>query len=179
MSNVALCRSCSRPLADVCVDLGMSPLCQKHVKADDLNRMEAFYPLKVWVCSSCWLVQLEEYVGPDELFEHYEYFASYSTSWVEHARAYVEMISQRLELDEGSRVVEIASNDGYLLQYFKGKGIPVLGIEPAKNVAEAAESIGSPTVIKFFGVQTSRELASKGKCADLLIGNNVLALVPN
>jgi len=175
----AHCRFCRAELRDVFVDLGMSPLCQKHVNPDELNCMERFYPLKVWVCRNCWLVQLEEYVAPKELFEHYEYLSSYSTSWVEHARKYAELMTARLGLGAQSRVVEIASNDGYLLQHFVAKGIPVLGIEPAANVAELANSRGVRSVAKFFGVRTAEEVAGDFGRADLIVGNNVLAHVPD
>ena len=173
------CRACGKLLTDVCVDLGMSPLCQKHVQADELNHVEAFYPLKAWVCRNCWLVQLEEYVNPGELFTHYEYFSSYSTSWVEHARKYVEMISQRLQLGSTSQVVEIASNDGYLLQHFVAREIPCVGIEPAANVAAVAQEKGIDCIVKFFGEQTARETVESHGKADLILGNNVLAHVPD
>ena len=177
-SETAQCRSCDSPLLDVVVDLGMSPLCQKHVSADQLNVMEPFYPLKTWVCRHCWLVQLEEYVGPAELFEHYEYLSSYSTSWVEHARRYVDMIVERLTLGPESLAVEIASNDGYLLQHFKAKNVPSLGIEPAKNVAEIARDKGIRTVAEFFGESTATSVSEEYGKADLIIGNNVFAHVP-
>jgi hypothetical protein len=173
------CRACGSKLEDVCVDLGMSPLCQKHVQADELNHVEAFYPLKVWVCSGCWLVQLEEYVDPEKLFAHYEYFSSYSTSWIEHARKYVEMITEKLGLNDTTRVVEIASNDGYLLQHFMTRQIPCVGIEPAANVAESAREKGIETIVKFFGLQTARETAETHGKAKLILGNNVLAHVPD
>lgn len=178
-SEKSKCRGCEKVLTDVCVDLGMSPLCQKHVQADELNHVEAFYPLKVWVCTNCWLVQLEEYVDPDELFSHYEYFSSFSTSWVEHARNYVEMISERLGLDADSQVVEIASNDGYLLQHFAAKNIPCVGIEPAANVAEVAIEKGIDSIVKFFGEKTALETVESHGKANLILGNNVLAHVPD
>ena len=132
------CRFCSATADQVFVDLGMSPLCESYLSAEQLNQMEAFYPLRVHVCPRCLLVQLSEYVSPQHIFSEYAYFSSYSTSWVEHARAYTEMIRRRLDLTDQSLVVEIASNDGYLLQHFVAAGIPVLGIEPAVNVAEVA-----------------------------------------
>jgi len=141
--------------------------------------MARFYPLKVWVCRDCWLVQLEEYVAPQELFENYEYLSSYSTSWVEHARQYAELMTGRLGLGAKSRVIEIASNDGYLLQHFVAKGIPVLGIEPAANVAEIARSRGVPSVARFFGVRTAEDVVRDSGHADLIVGNNVLAHVPD
>lgn len=173
------CRGCGNVLSVTFVDLGMSPLCQKHVKPSDLARMEAFYPLQTWVCANCWLVQLEEYVTPSELFEHYEYFSSFSRSWVEHARAYVAMISDRLSLDSNSLAIEIASNDGYLLQHFVSRDIPCLGIEPAKNVADTARRNGIRCIVRFFGHQTAADVLEQYGPADLLIGNNVLAHVPD
>lgn len=161
------------------VDLGMSPLCQNHIEPQNLSKMEAFYPLHVYVCSNCFLVQLLEYVSPEDIFTEYAYFSSYSETWLSHAKAYVDMIIERLKLAEDSQVVEIASNDGYLLQYFVKHGIPVIGIEPAANVAEAAQEKGIPTIVKFFGQQTANELVDEGVHADLILGNNVLAHVPD
>ncbi len=173
------CRFCGTALTQTFVDLGMSPLCESYVSADRLNQMEPFYPLHVYVCDSCYLVQLQEYVSPAEIFTEYAYFSSYSDSWVEHARRYTEMITHRLGLGSQSFVVELASNDGYLLQHFVAKGIPALGIEPAVNVARVAEAKGISTLVKFFGEKTAREVVSEGRCADLIIGNNVLAQVPD
>ena len=173
------CRFCGRPLRFPFVDLGMSPLCETFLEADALNRMEPFYPLRVWVCDRCFLVQLQEYVSPAEIFTEYAYFSSYSTSWLAHAKAYTDMAASRFGLDRGSRVVEIASNDGYLLQYFVQKGIPVLGVEPAANVAKAAVERGVPTVVRFFGRETAAVLAGDPGPADLIVGNNVLAHVPD
>jgi SAM-dependent methyltransferase len=173
------CRFCSTRLERTFVDLGMSPLCETFLRAEELNRAEAFYPLKVWVCEKCFLVQLQEYVSPAEIFTEYAYFSSYSSSWLRHARDYTDMAAGRFGLNGSSRVVEIASNDGYLLQYFVEKGIPVLGVEPAANVAKAAAERGVPTVVKFFGRQTARELAADPGTADLIVGNNVLAHVPD
>ena len=141
--------------------------------------MERFYPLHVRACQQCWLVQLPSFVAPEEIFTEYAYFSAYSTSWVEHSRRYVEMIRERLALDATDLVVEIASNDGYLLQHFVGTGIPILGIEPAANVAEAAVARGVPTTVAFFGTEQARELVADGKSASLVIGNNVLAQVPD
>ncbi len=173
------CRFCGSTLQHTFVDLGMSPLCESYLKLDQLNQMEPFYPLHVYVCGHCFLVQLEEYVSPEHIFSEYAYFSSYSDTWLQHAKAYTDMIAERFQLNEQSQVVEIASNDGYLLQYFVEKGTPVLGIEPAANVAEAAIQKGVPTVVKFFGQMTAGELVAEGKGADLLIGNNVLAQVPD
>jgi hypothetical protein len=178
-SSEAACRICSSPLHHSFVDLGSSPLCESFLAAEQLNGMEPFYPLGVYVCEQCFLVQLQEYVEPDEIFSEYAYFSSYSDSWLRHAKDYVEMASERFGLGADSRVVEIASNDGYLLQYFVERGVPVLGIEPAANVAKAAEARGVPTEVLFFGDESARELAERGKRADLLIGNNVLAQVPD
>lgn len=157
----------------------MSPLCESYLSADQLNQMEPFYPLRVYVCQGCLLVQLQEYVSVTDIFTEYAYFSSYSNSWVEHARRYCETMIQRLRLGPESLVVELASNDGYLLQHFLPYGIPVLGIEPARNVAAAAISKDIPTVTKFFGVELAHQLMAEGQQADLLIGNNVLAQVPD
>jgi len=157
----------------------MSPLCESYVPADALNQMEAFYPLKVWVCRECLLVGLDEYVTPEHIFTEYAYFSSYSTAWLKHAEDYTAMISERLALGPKNLVVELASNDGYLLQYFVARGIPCLGIEPAANVAEAAVARGVPTDVSFFGETKGRELAAAGQQADLVVGNNVLAHVPD
>jgi len=156
----------------------MSPLCESYVSRENLNHMEPFYPLHAHVCEGCFLVQLEEYVAPEQIFQEYAYFSSYADSWVAHMRRYTDMISERLGLGPQSFVVEVASNDGYLLQHFVAKGIPVLGIEPAANVARVAPSKGIPTLVKFFGEETARELAAEGKQADLVCGANVLAQVP-
>ncbi len=174
-----VCRFCGAALDKTFVDLGMSPLANSYIKASEANRMEPFYPLHVYVCSACLLVQLEEFTSPQSIFGDYAYFSSYSESWLEHARRYVETVSERFGLGSRHHVVEIASNDGYLLQYFAQRGVPVLGVEPASNVAAVAKEKGIPTVVKFMGVKTARELAKKNKRADLLIGNNVLAHVPN
>ena len=173
------CRFCGTSFRHRVVDLGMSPLCESFLRADQLNQMEAFYPLRVWVCEECFLVQLEEYVTGEEIFTDYAYFSSFSDSWLSHARCYVDQIVEQLSLTPKSRVVEIASNDGYLLQYFVRRGIPSLGIEPAANVAAVAESKGVPTIVRFFGVDTARDLVAAGHQADLILGNNVLAQVPD
>ena len=177
--NNSCCRFCGTVLQHTFVDLGMSPLCESYLQLDQLNQMEPFYPLHVYVCENCFLVQLEEYVSAEEIFSEYAYFSSYADSWVQHAKDYTEMVVERFNLDERSYVVEIASNDGYLLQHFVAKGIPVLGIEPAANIAKVAVDKGIPTVVKFFGEKTAGELSAKGKQADLLVGNNVLAQVPD
>lgn len=161
------------------VDLGMSPLCERYLRADELNQMEPFYPLHVWVCDSCYLVQLEEYVSPAEIFTEYAYFSSYADTWLQHARRYVDQVTTRFGLDAASHVVEIASNDGYLLQYFLQKGIPALGVDPAANVVRVALAKGIPTRVEFFGVDCARRMAAEGLAGDLIVGNNVLAQVPD
>jgi hypothetical protein len=173
------CRFCAEPLDVSVVDLGMSPPCQNVVRQEELELGERFYPLHVRACRRCWLLQIPELVEPTELFTEYAYFSSYSTSWVEHARRYVEMMVGRADLDEHSFVVELASNDGYLLQHFVASGIPVLGIEPALNVAEAATERGVPTLTEFFGRELAEHIASSRRRADLIVGNNVLAQVPD
>lgn len=172
------CRLCGESVSRTFVDLGMSPLCESFLAAEQLNQMEPFYPLHVFVCENCFLVQLGEYVTPDHIYTEYAYFSSYSDSWLRHAREYVEMITERLKLGPKSQVIEIASNDGYLLQYFVQKSIPVLGIDPAANVAPVAIKKGVPTLVRFFGEATAREVVARGQQADLLLGNNVLAHVP-
>lgn len=179
LPTAAHCRFCSKPLSKTFVDLGMSPLCQTHIEPHQLNHMERFYPLHAWVCEHCWLVQLEEYVSPDQIFSDYAYFSSYSDSWVDHARRYSERMIERFGLGPNSLVMEIASNDGYLLQHFKARGVPCRGIEPAANVAQAAVAKGIPTTVKFFGRGTAQEVADEYGRPDLLLGNNVLAHVPD
>jgi SAM-dependent methyltransferase len=173
------CRSCGAPLEYTFVDLGMSPLANSYIKPDQLNRMEPFYPLHVFVCAKCLLVQLEQFSTPHDIFSDYAYFSSFSDSWLAHAKAYVDMIADRFRLDRNSKVVEIASNDGYLLQNFVARGIPVLGVEPAANVAEVAKKKGINTKVAFFGEKTALDLTAEGWNADLIIGNNVLAHVPD
>jgi 2-polyprenyl-3-methyl-5-hydroxy-6-metoxy-1,4-benzoquinol methylase len=178
-SPKAICRFCEATLTRSFVDLGMSPLSNAYLTGEQLSCMEPFYPLRAFVCDSCFLVQLEQYETPAHLFGDYAYFSSYAESWLAHARMYVDSMIDRFGLNSTSQVVEIASNDGYLLQYFQQKDVPVLGVEPAANVAAVARAAGIPTIVKFFGVETARELASEGHNADLLIGNNVLAHVPD
>jgi SAM-dependent methyltransferase len=173
-----LCRFCALPLEHVFADLGMSPLANSYLAPDQLAAMEPFYPLRAWVCSGCLLVQLEEFETPDRIFSDYAYFSSYSTTWLEHSKDYVDQMTSRFGLDESSHVVELASKDGYLLQYFHARHIPVLGIEPAANVAKLALQKGIPTLVEFFGVDTARSLMPDS-AADLLLGNNVLAHVPD
>ncbi len=175
----ARCRHCHAPLHHTFVDLGMSPLCESFLRPDQLNGMEPFYPLHVYVCDRCFLVQLQEYVDPASIFSDYAYFSSYAESWLSHARTYTEQMIDRWRLTDTSQAIEVASNDGYLLQYFVERGIPALGIEPAANVAAAATAKGVPTRVAFFGCDTARQLIAEGIQADLLIGNNVLAQVPD
>ena len=173
------CRFCSAPLRHTFVDLGMSPLCESYVPPERLGTMEPFYPLHVRVCEQCLLVQLEELVAPEEIFTEYAYFSSYSDSWVAHARDYVASVVDRFGLGDESQVVELASNDGYLLQHIVERGIPALGVEPAANVAEAARERGIETVVEFFGRDLAARLVAEGREADLLIANNVFAHVPD
>jgi SAM-dependent methyltransferase len=178
MNSGAKCRFCSSSLTEF-VDLGMSPLCESYLTSDQLNSMERFYPLNAYVCRDCLLVQLQEYVAPEDIFSEYAYFSAYSDTWVDHARHYVEMMTERLGLGSASQVIEVGSNDGYLLQFFVERQVPVLGIDPAANVAKAAEQRGVPTLVNFFGVETARGLTEAGTLADLVVGNNVLAQVAN
>ncbi len=173
------CRFCGSAQRRTFVDLGMSPLCESYPAPADLNRGEVYYPLHVYVCEQCFLVQLEEYESAANIFTEYAYFSSYSDSWLKHAENYCEKMIAQLGLNNQSSVVEVASNDGYLLQYFVRRGIPALGIEPAANVAKAANAKGVPTLVRFFGTQVARELAEEGHRADLVLGNNVLAQVPD
>src|SRR5262245_41714066 len=173
------CRFCGSLLRHTLVDLGMSPLCESYVTRDQINRMEPFYPLHVHICGECFLVQLEAYVSAEHIFSDYAYFSSYSESWVEHARVYTKRMIERFHLGSRDLVVELASNDGYLLQHFVARGIQVLGVEPAANVAEVAVQKGIPTLVRFFGEATAREMRDDGKRADLIVGNNVLAQVPD
>ena len=174
-----LCRFCGANLRQPFIDLGMSPLCETYPAASDLNRGEVYYPLLVYVCEQCWLVQLEEHEKPENIFRDYPYFSSFSDSWLKHAQRYCNKMTTRLGLGKDSFVVEVASNDGYLLQYFNQGNVPVLGIEPAVNVAKIAIEKGVPTLTRFFGTQVAKDLAAQGRCADLVLGNNVLAQVPD
>jgi SAM-dependent methyltransferase len=173
------CRFCGTVLEHTFVDLGMSPLCESYVPADRVAAMERFYPLHAKVCQSCLLVQLEEFVTAEAIFSEYAYFSSYSDSWVAHARDYVEMAVERFALAANSLVVELASNDGYLLQHVVERGIPALGIEPAANVACVARERGIETIVEFFGRDLAGQLAADGRSADLLVANNVMAHVPD
>lgn len=175
----SVCRFCNAELTSSFADLGMSPPANSYVSADHLGRMERFYPLHAWVCDRCLLVQLEEFETPEQIFSDYAYFSSYSDTWLAHAKQFAEQMMSRLRLDRSSLVVEVASNDGYLLQYFLRSGVPVLGIEPAKNVAAEAERRGIRTVVEFFGTRLASRLAAEGRRADLVAANNVLAHVPD
>jgi SAM-dependent methyltransferase len=178
MSTITSCRFCGSPVEAVFADLGMSPLANSYLPPERANGMEPFYPLRALVCGKCFLVQLEEFESPQQIFSDYAYFSSYSSSWLDHCAGYAELMTNRLGLDESSHVIEIASNDGYLLQYFHERQIPVLGIEPAANVAKVALQKGIPTLVEFFGRETASSLAGESS-ADLLLGNNVLAHVPD
>ncbi len=174
------CRFCKTPLTNVFIDLVNSPASNSFLTAEQLQEPEVFYPLKVYTCHKCFLVQVDEYKKSDAIFDsNYVYFSSYSTSWLKHAREYTEMMTRRFGYNEKSLVIEVASNDGYLLQYFKQNNIPVLGIEPTANTAEAAKEKGVDSVVDFFGKRLANELVAKGVKADLLLGNNVLAHVPD
>ncbi|MCS6771932.1 MAG: class I SAM-dependent methyltransferase [Kiritimatiellae bacterium] len=173
------CRSCGEPLHHVFIDLGASPLSNSYLKPEQLDEMEPFFPLTVRVCHRCWLVQLPLIVRPENIFTDYAYFSSFSTTWLNHCARYVDEVIPRFGITSESRVVELASNDGYLLQYFVQRGIPVLGVEPAANVALAALAKGIPTLVKFFGTETAKSMAASGLHADLLIGNNVFGHVPD
>src|SRR6266403_1544874 len=177
--NLGTCRFCGAGLRHTFVDLGMSPPCEAILERAQLNQMEAFYPLHVFVCDQCFLVQLQEYVAPEDIFTEYAYFSSYSDSWLAHAKTYTKLMIERFELNAKGQVVEVGSNDGYLLQYFVEAGIPVLGIEPAANVAKVATDKGVRTLVKFFNAELAEELMRDGTQADLLVGNNVLAQVPD
>jgi 2-polyprenyl-3-methyl-5-hydroxy-6-metoxy-1,4-benzoquinol methylase len=179
VAQLAVCRLCGADLTRTFVDLGMSPLCESYVPAERLDEAEAFYPLHVRLCSSCLLVQLPAYVSGEHIFSDYAYFSSYSDSWVAHAKRYADAMIGRLGLTPGSLVTEVASNDGYLLQHFAAQGIPVLGVEPAANVAEVARSRGIPTEVRFLGAETGRDIAGQHGRADLVAGNNVFAHVPD
>ncbi|HEX2536301.1 MAG TPA: class I SAM-dependent methyltransferase [Chitinophagaceae bacterium] len=174
------CRFCQTPLEHVFIDLFNAPASNSFLAGEQLNEPEVFYPLKVYTCHKCFLVQVEEYKKSDAIFNsEYVYFSSFSKSWLDHARRYTDAMQERFGMNEQSLVVELASNDGYLLQYFQEKGVPVLGVEPTSNTAEVARGKGIETITEFFGVALARQLASEGRKADLLLGNNVLAHVPD
>lgn len=177
--NELLCRFCNNRLSYTFLDLGMSPLSNAYITQEKSQQAELFYPLHAYVCDNCFLVQLPQVQTSENIFSDYAYFSSFSDSWLSHSKKYVEMIVQRFHFDDKNLVIELASNDGYLLQYFQEFAIPVLGIEPAKNVAEEAINSGIPTLTEFFGEKLALQLSQEGKKADLLIGNNVLAHVPD
>lgn len=174
-----LCRFCGNELRITFADLGMTPLSNSYISEEELDNNEVFFPLHAFVCNKCYLVQVIDVQTPEQIFGKYAYFSSYSDSWLYHSRKFAALAIEKFNLNRKSHVVEIASNDGYLLQYFRDAGIPVLGIDPASNVALEAEKRGIPTIVDFFGAGLAGELAEKGKAADLIIGNNVLAHVPD
>ncbi len=173
------CRFCNESLTNIFADLGSSPLSNAFLTKEMLSNLEKIYPLCAYVCDNCFLVQLPEFEKPENIFEDYVYFSSYSSTWLHHAENYVNMMIERFGFNERNQIIEIASNDGYLLQFFKKKNIPILGIEPAVNVAKVAKEKGIPTLTKFFSVNTANELKKESTLADLIIGNNVLAHVPD
>ena len=179
IANGGPCRSCGATLTLPVVDLGMNPPCQNVLTADELREMERFYPLDVWVCESCWLVQLPDHISPEENFVEYAYFSSFSDAWLEHCRDDAHAQIARWELGPESLVVEFGSNDGYFLRWFAEKGVPVLGVEPARNIAAQAEESGIPTIAEFFGREIAERLAGEGRQADLIAGKNVLAQIPD
>jgi len=173
------CRFCATALRESFCDLGLSPLSNAYVPAAELLKAELFHPLHAFVCHECFLVQLHAFETPDDIFGEYAYFSSFSDSWLAHCRRFAEQMTAALSLGPASRVVEVASNDGYLLKFFKERAVGVLGIEPARNVAATAVAAGIPTVIEFFGTKLARQMVERGERADLLVGNNVLAHVPD
>jgi len=173
------CRFCHKELINIFVDLGKSPLSNAFLKKEMLEISEKKYPLCAFICDNCFLVQIDEFEKPENIFDNYAYFSSFSKTWLQYAENYVDMMIKRFDFNEKDLVIEIASNDGYLLQFFKEKNIPILGIEPAENVAKMAREKGITTIIKFFSVNTANELKKEGKNPDLILGNNVLAHVPN
>jgi SAM-dependent methyltransferase len=177
--STSWCRFCAAGLQRTFVDLGMSPLCETYPSPEDLKRGEMYYPLHAYVCEQCFLVQLEQYESAENIFSDYPYFSSYSDSWLKHSENYCNYMITRFGLNEQSFAVEVASNDGYLLQYFVRRNVPTLGIEPAANVAKVAVEKGVPTLVRFFGAQLAKEMAKEGRGADLVLGNNVLAQVPD
>jgi len=179
LALTALCRFCGASLKRTFLDLGMSPLCETYPSVADLKHGEMYYPLHAYVCEECFLVQLEQYESPENIFRNYAYFSSYSDSWLKHCESYCDKMTRQFSLGSESFVIEVASNDGYLLQYFVQRGVPVLGIEPAANVAQVAIEKGVPTLVEFFDARLARELAAAGRKADLVLGNNVLAQVPD
>jgi SAM-dependent methyltransferase len=178
-ATIPACRFCGTTLTRTFIDLGMSPPCETYPSLAELHRGEKYYPLHVYVCEECFLVQLEQYESPEDIFGDYPYFSSYSDSWLRHCETYCEKMIAQYDLSERSSVVEVASNDGYLLQFFVKRCVPAMGIEPAANVARVAIEKGVPTLVRFFGTEVAEELAANAGCADLVLGNNVLAQVPN
>jgi hypothetical protein len=179
IKSVSTCRFCGYPLEHIFADLGVQPFCESYLAAEDQNKMEPFYAIRAYFCNNCLLVQLEESMTPKELFSNYAYFSSHSMGWMKHIESYSEMITAKLNLNDKSQVVEIGSNDGYLLQFFARSGIPVIGVEPAGNVAEESIKKGIPTLVNFFDKATCEKLIGQNKQADLIVGNNILAQVPD
>lgn len=177
--NTASCRGCGEPLSEVFVDLGLSPLANAYPSREALAEPEPFYPLTSYVCARCFLVQLPAHADPETIFGEYAYFSSYADTWLEHARLFAANAIRRLHLNTASLVVELASNDGYLLRWFRDAGVPVLGVEPARNVAQTARAAGIDTVAEFFGADLAARLVDQGRRADLVVANNVLAHVPD
>jgi len=173
------CRFCNKTTNQIFIELGMLPLSNSFLNSEMIHQTESVYPLRVFFCKNCFLVQIEEFETPEKIFTNYAYFSSYSETWLNHAKNYVDMMIEKFGIERKNLVIEIASNDGYLLQYFKKKNIPILGIEPAVNVAKSATIKGIPTITKFFNEALARELIQQGKQADLIIGNNVIAHIPN
>jgi len=173
------CRSCNSPLNKIFIDLGMTPLANSYLSSSEINQLEPYFPLRVFVCENCFLVQLEEFESVDKIFSHYSYFSSFSKTFLSHVEEYTKKIIKKLELTDNDQVIEIASNDGYLLQFFKNDGIPTLGIEPATNIAKIAEEKGIKTINKFLTLETAKELKKSNISADLLIAFNVLPHVPD
>ena len=179
VANESACRLCAAPLRHLVLDLGTTPLANAYLRGDDLGQAESYYPLRLYLCGRCGLAQLREAVSPEEIFGNYQYFSSYSTTLLGHSRSFAESAIKRIELRAGDLVVEVASNDGYLLQYFQAAGLDVLGIEPARNVAAVAVERGVPTVSRFFGAELAAELAQSGRAPRLIVANNVVAHVPD
>ena len=172
------CRLCGEAIESTFADLGAQPLCETYLSPEQIKEKEPSYPLHVFICKNCFLVQLEESITPQEIYKKYAYFSSSSKGWLKHSEEYADMITKKLNLNSNSQVIEVGSNDGYLLQYFAQKNIPVQGIEPAKNVAEEALKKGIPTIVAFFNKEMAKDLASKNMQADLVIANNIIAQVP-
>ena len=177
--NIQKCRFCNEDLENTFANLGTQPICESYLTPEEINQKEIFYPLKVFFCKKCLLVQLVESISPETIYKKYSYFSSHSKGWMQHVKTYADMISKKLKLNSNSYVVEIGSNDGYLLQFFSKKGISILGVEPALNIAEEAISKGIPTLNQFFNKEISKDIIAKNRKADLIICNNILAQIPD